>query len=854
MPLSSIHSDLNLLEPFWQESVERVILPNGLTLILKPDSSAALASVQVWVKTGSIHEGEQLGAGLSHYLEHLLFKGTQKRAGREISACVQAHGGYINAYTTFDRTVYYIDLPSEHIDIAIDLLADAVLNSTLPAEEVIKEKQVILREIAMTQDDPDDRLWEAVFSTSFREHPYRQPVIGYRDVFSTITRDELFAYYKKRYVPNNIVVVIVGDIECAKVKACVTDHFGKTPRSALSPMLLPEEPGQLGPRSVTRYEDVEISRVAISWQIPGLSHPDAPILDVLSMILGSGDSSLLWQELHEKTGLVHTIDASSWNPGTSGLFCISFTSDGEKRIEAIERIYKLITSYLKKGFSSAQIGKAIRQCVVAEIAGRQTMSGQASRLGTAEIVVGDLGYSRSYFERLARVTLLDLKRVLGAYLVDEHRSVVSINPRATQTEDIGTQIKHTNRDGVEDITLKNGARLLIQTDRRLPNVHMRILCQGGPLHEEVDARGATALLANLLVKDTKNRTAAEVAQCIEEVGGIFSPFYGSNCLGLSAEVLPPDCDRALTLISDAVLCPSFTASSFKLEKDTQCASLRKDNDDVVTEARKILRKTFFGEHPLALDSQGELSSVETLNVASIKALYKKLFVASNIVFSIAGDVPASLIPKLKAFLLKLPKGNAPVIKSKKELPSFPAHVGEFKHTRAREQAVVLQAYIGPDILDPDFYVGEVADELFSGMASQLFERVREQKALAYFVRSSRITGLNAAMFFFYAGTQPGKEKEVLKEINLEIKRVASGGVKSKELQRCQARLKAGRRQGLQTNAARAFHAGLDVLQGRAADHWKHYDSKIEAVTRGDLALFAKKYLSSAKMTQVIVAP
>ncbi|HXA14339.1 MAG TPA: pitrilysin family protein, partial [Opitutaceae bacterium] len=160
-------ADLRLLEPFWREPVERFVLPNGLTALLKPDRSAALASVQVWVKTGSLHEGTQLGAGLSHFLEHMLFKGTARRAGREISATVQAHGGYINAYTTFDRTVYYIDLPSEHVGIALDLLADAVLHSTLPADEVTREREVILREIAMTQDDPEDRLAETLFSTAF---------------------------------------------------------------------------------------------------------------------------------------------------------------------------------------------------------------------------------------------------------------------------------------------------------------------------------------------------------------------------------------------------------------------------------------------------------------------------------------------------------------------------------------------------------------------------------------------------------------------------------------------------------------------------------------------------------------
>ena len=263
---SSLTSDLQLLAPFWNEPVERTVLPNGVTLILKPDRSAALASVQVWVKTGSVHEGEHLGAGLSHHLEHMLFKGTTRRAGREISATVQAHGGYINAYTTFDRTVYYIDLPSEHTAVAVDLLADAVLNSILPADETAKEKEVILREIAMTKDEPDSRLWDALFSTAFREHPYRQPIIGHRDVFSAVTRDDLLGYYRARYVPNNLVVVVVGDIDLGATRAAVEQHFGAAPRVRLAPVLVPTEPLQLAPRDFHRSEDVELSRAALAWQ------------------------------------------------------------------------------------------------------------------------------------------------------------------------------------------------------------------------------------------------------------------------------------------------------------------------------------------------------------------------------------------------------------------------------------------------------------------------------------------------------------------------------------------------------------------------------------------------------------
>jgi zinc protease len=857
MPKSfSASPDLRLLDAFWREPVQRSVLPNGLTLIVKRDTSAALASVQVWVKTGSIHEQAHLGAGLSHYLEHMLFKGTERRAGREISASVQAHGGYINAYTTFDRTVYYIDLPSENAPVAIDLLADAVLHSTLPADEVAKEKDVILREIAMTRDDPDNRLWDALFATAFREHPFRQPIIGHRDVFSTVSREDLVGYYRARYVPNNLVVVVVGDVDPAAIRAEVEKHFGAAPRARLAPVLVAAEPAQLAARSEHRFEDVEITRAVLTWPIPGLAHDDSPLLDLLSMILGHGDSSILWQEIRERAGLVHQIDASAWNPGSTGLFCVSFTADPERREAAAAAIARSLARCAEKGFTPAQLKKAVRQLVVSEINSRKTMSGQASRLGAAEVVVGDLDHSRTYFEQLRAATPADVRRVLRDYLVPERLTSVSLNPAAAVAATTAPAAAQANQPDFSEIKLPNGARLVLQRDDRLPNLHLRLLMQGGPLFEVAGKRGATALLATMLTKDTRTRSAAAVAQFIEEAGGAFYPFSGNNSLGVAAEVLPSDAERALRVIADAVLAPAFKAATFATERDAQVAALQQDDDDVVTLARKRLRAKFFGAHPLALDAQGDVAGLQALAPADLRALHARLCVGPNVVLAVAGDFdPAKLTPKLKAFLARIPRGPAPVAAAASD-PSrpLPAECGDFVEQQPREQAVVLQAFTGPRVHSEDFHVSEVADELFSGMASRLFERVREEKGLAYFVRSARVMGLDAGMFYFFAGTQPGREAEVLAEIDAEIARVQAGQVEAAELARCQTRLKAARRQALQTNSSRAMQAGLNALQGQPINDWKNYDARIAAVSIADLAAFAQRHFQRARRTQLVVRP
>jgi zinc protease len=306
------------------------------------------------------------------------------------------------------------------------------------------------------------------------------------------------------------------------------------------------------------------------------------------------------------------------------------------------------------------------------------------------------------------------------------------------------------------------------------------------------------------------------------------------------------------LIADGALTPAFAGETLAIERDAQLAALREENDDVVAFARRLLRRKFFGAHPFAISAQGDEQGVSATEAADLSALWRRLLVGPGAVLAVAGDFdPARLVPRLEALMLRIPGGKAI---GAGPLADCPAEPGDFVERQPREQAVVLQAFPGPVIDADDFYAGEVADELFSGMASRLFERVRDQKGLAYFVRSGRVAGKSAAMFYFIAGTQPGKESEVLEEIGLEIARVQSGDVSAEELRRCHVRLKAGRRKALQTNSSRAMQAAVDVLQGRSANHWKQYDALIDAVSLEDLAGFARRRLQRARRTQLVVRP
>src|SRR5215472_4642731 len=233
-------------------------LDNGLTLILREDHSAPVVSTQAWCKAGSIHEGKWLGAGLSHVLEHMLFKGTATRPGSRIDQEVQQAGGYMNAYTSFDRTVYHIDVPNTGAQVAVDILCDIMQNATLPPDELAKEMDVIRREMDMGQDDPGRRASRRLFEVAYTRSPYHFTIIGYPDIFNELKPDDIRNYYHQKYSPNNCFYAVAGDVQNDELVAQIKSAYEKSKARAIPPIVLPLEPKQTAPREIIEEAPVEL--------------------------------------------------------------------------------------------------------------------------------------------------------------------------------------------------------------------------------------------------------------------------------------------------------------------------------------------------------------------------------------------------------------------------------------------------------------------------------------------------------------------------------------------------------------------------------------------------------------------
>lgn len=824
-------------------------LPNGLEILVREDRSAPVASVQAWVKTGSIHEGPWLGAGLSHLLEHMLFKGTPTRGPQDFARSVQDHGGYINAYTSFDRTVYWIDVPVSGVSASLELLADAIMNSTLPADELEKEREVIRREFAMGFDDPDGMAGKQLFATAYSAHPLRHPIIGHLDVFNAITREDLAAYYRARYAPNNAFFIVVGDVDADAIHAQLSAWFEKHPRRALPDVLVPREPVQLGRREMHTEFETELTRLGLAWHVPEITHPDLPALDLLATVLGGGRSARLYRRLREDLGLVHGVDAWCYTPASAGLFGIDAVLDPDKR-DAVEReILTMIEDMKENGSAPGELEKARRQFLAHQIGALTTMRGQAGDLGTNWLYARSLTFTHDYLEAAQRVTPADLRRVAHEYFSTENLSVSSLNPRATLSRR-PSEAAIGARSEIQSFTLSNGLKLLVREDARLPLVSIAATFMGGLLLETPANCGISRLLARTLLKGTKTRTAEHLADEIEAVGGAIGADSGNNSLSVTARVLAPDLALGIELVADVLLHATFPEKAIAREKSVQLASIKADEEELTSVARNLLRTRLFGDHPFGLRSLGTPETVRNISRDDLAALRDRLLCGANGVVAVFGAVEAAAVRDLvERALSSLPKGATALAQIPQ--PEPPAASADVTGHKPKAQAVLMAGFPGIDLFSPDRMTLELVDEACSDLGSRLFNRIREQMGLAYFVGSSNLMGLARGAFTFYVGTDPAKVAAVRAALADEIGKLAAGGLSEEELTRAKAKLLGAQEIRNQSNDALAFACALDELYGLGAEHYRTLRARVDAVTVDRTREACARYFSQPCITALV---
>jgi len=832
-------------------SARKTILENGLTLLVKEDHSAPIVSAQAWCRAGSITEGRWMGAGLSHVLEHMLFKGTTTRGVAQIAQEIEDKGGYINAYTSFQQTVFHINIPSENWKTAVDILADCMMNATIPEEELLKEKQVILREMAMNVDDPDRRASRMLWATAYTTHPFRHPVIGYPDIYNRITRDDVISYYKRMYVPNNLVFVVAGDVNADEVAARLRELTKDFKMGAIEPATVPPEPPQLSTRERHEEAPVQLSNIHLAWHIPAVTHPDMYPMDVLAIILGQGKSSRLYRDIRQKRGLVHSIGASSYTPSYPGLFEIEASADADKRDEAIAAIRDEVKRVIEQPVTDAECQKAIKASVSNHLETLKTMEGQASDLAQYEVLVGDPNFSNVYLDNIRKVTPQDIQRVVAHYFTDNNLTITSLDPEGTEAR---PKAEKAAKAGIkiQKFELPNGLRLLVREDHKLPFVDLRALMKGGVIAETDANNGITKLTARMLLKGTKTRTADQIADAIESVGGDISYMSGNNSLGISTHVMDEDFDLALDVLADVLQNPAFPEDMLKREGAVQLAEIKAEQDQIVRAGQQLLREAMYTHHPYRLNPLGKTESVKKLTRADLADFHRRYVVPGNIVLTVLGDVNAEKIRKEVEAKFGKMKSQKPEFR--RTSPEKLAASTEKVEIKPKEQAVLLVGFSGTDMFSNDRYALDILNEAYSGLGSLLSLRIREELGLAYYVGAYELLGLDPGYFAFYVGTTPEKVDVCEKEIFGELDRLKKDGLSARELERAKNSLIGQRKVRMQDNSELSLMVGLDELYGLGYNFFQSIDEKYNAVTADDIKRVANKYFTDQPHAVVVMKP
>jgi zinc protease len=812
----------------------------------------------------------------------MLFKGTARRGPGEIARSVEAHGGEINAWTSFDQTVYHVVMASRFAREGLDVLADAVRRSAFDADELGREIEVVCEEIKRSLDMPSRRASKDLFATAFRVHPYGRPVIGFEPEVRSHTRARVLDFYAKHYTPSNIVLSAVGDFTEAQLRTWADELLGGDwSRPPTVPRPRPTEPAFEGVRTSLVFDDVKEGWLHLAFQSPGAFHPDAPALDVLAMLVGQGDASRLSLEVKRKRSLVKEVSAWSWTPKEDGLFAASLVVSPEKALEGFEASARVLATMTATEVEPDELD-TVKALIEAEVVyQRETVQGVARKLGSYEATMGGIEREAQYYEAIAQVTPAKVREVAQRYFTFERAVVTGLLPKGAAFSEADarevlarvakerpaplparnlaaskplrtTGSTRREKPGLTVERLPSGATVVVREERAVPLFSVRAAFPGGLRLEDDASNGLTTLLARTLTRGTATLEAEQLSHLVDSLAGSLSAMGGRSSMSVRAEFLSKHFARAFELFAEVVNRPTFPEAEVAREQRLQLQDIAAREDRPSAVAFELFAKTLFTTHPYRLSLSGEKASVEALTAARLREFHARWFDPSRLTLVCVGDVDtAEVLDAARAAFGTSRDNHAP--------PSVPVEPPvtarrEAKRTLARAQTQLVLGFPGLTVTDPKRRVLEVLTTLLSGQSGRLFIELRDKRSMAYSVSATSLEGVDPGYFAVYMATSPEKVEAAVAGMRAELTKLKQEPAGEDELVRAKRYLVGTQQIGLQRNGARAAVMALDTCYGLGPENYLGYAKEIEAVTARDVLELANALIDFDRETLVTVGP
>jgi len=831
----------------------QLVLENGLQAVWEEDHRQPLVAIEVRIRGGLRGEGPYVGTGITHFIEHLLFKGTPTRPPGSIEQEVRRYGGTINAFTSMDATGITLFVESRYASEALGMVADILQHAVFDPEEVEKERAVITREIDMKLDDPHYRVWQLLWSRHFLEHPYGQPTIGHASLLQQITVEEIASLYRAQYQPQNITIGMVGDLDGAGMPQLVRAHFGDWPRGRIDPqqVLVAQEPPTASAKRAEVERPVQTAYVMLGVTSTRLADPDLYPLDVLASILGHGRSARLYETLVRKRRLIDAVHAFNYTPYDPGLFAVQFRADPDRVEEAIDGVLELLDAVGRDGVSEEELAKAKRQVIADYYLGRQTIEARAADLASSMSGTGDPGFSQRYVQGIQQVTAAEVQDASRRYVDRARMTIAILRPEGTGVAQ--QQAAPVAEVAMHKVSLGNGATVILGEDHRLPLVTVVAAFRGGVRIETEETQGLSNLVAHLLTKGTAGRSASEIAQWVESLGGTLEPFSGGDGFGLSLQLLSEDVEAGLRLIHELVSASTFPEEELEIQRELILKELAAQEDEIFIVGGRLLRQTLFPRHPYRFHRLGSAEALERISRESCRTFASQWVTPTNMVVSVMGDLsPQQITPVIEKTFGRLRPSEA----------AWPEHIAaepltevrQAARTVSKEQAVIMMGFRGSTHHSEDRDVLDVMTAVFSGMAGRLFQSVREDEGLSYTLGAVNVTGWDPGFLLFYAATAPSETARVAQGLEREVQRALDDGFTIEEVDEAKRYLIGHHRMDVQSLVGLAKRATLDELYGLGYDAWRRYEDDINAVSRTAVQAAAQRYLTLPQRAQVVVSP
>jgi zinc protease len=709
------------------------------------------------------------------------------------------------------------------------------------------------------EDDPDRALSQLFYRTAFRVHPVRHPIIGYPEVFDRLTQADIVKYYKTHYTPENTVLAIAGDVNAAQVFEMVTQKLGEWPRRTPNTPTLPTEPKQTSPRRAVIEKDTNQSYMQMGWHTIPLQHPDLYALDVLAQVLGGGDSARLVRELREKQNLVSGVSAYSSTPNyDAGIFAVRATLQPGKERAVENAVWAEIGKIWRNGVTVAELDRAKKQIETSFIFNNSSVEDQAEQMAYDELNTGDPSYSRRYVARIKAVTPAQVQAMANKYLTRDGVTSAFVVPRraaAAATTRATTKARAATAAPTM-FRLPNGMRVIVRENHSAPTVSIVAMGAGGARIEPAGKAGVSNLFSQLLTRGTARRNAEQIADLVDNMGGSLEPFSGYNAWGLQSQWLARDWRRGLSLVGESILAPTFPETELARVKAQTIARIRKQNDDPMSAASLLLRKTFFGNHAYGRPALGTAETVAKITREDLQAYWDKTVLPSSLVLSIYGDVKTEDVKNAVADLYKRFQRPGKIALTPK--PSTP--LGKFTEVHQAKpgaaQTVLYYGFPGVNVRSEDRYAIEVLDAALSGAnlpGGRLHAKLRDNQ-LVYVVHAYNSPGVDPGMFVVYAATTPANRDRVKNIITEELAKAREAVFSPQELERAKTMVISSNAIESQTNGAQASQAASDELFGLGYRNSTSLEARINAVTLDDVRRAAQKYLRPEAAALAVIGP